>query len=158
MALLGVELVKVVLGQLHLGAVQHGEAHAHKNILELVQGDIHGVTVAQMGGLAGNGHIQGLSGQTLVESLLLQGSLTLLQGGGEGLTDLVGHLAHHRTLLRRERSHHLEHVGELTLFSQVLDPQGIQVLGAAGLGKGGERLLADLFQLLFHIVRSFKHL
>ena len=64
MALVGVEPVKIQLSQLDLRAVQHSEAHADKDVLDLIQCDIHGVAVAQAHGLSRDGHIHLLIGQT----------------------------------------------------------------------------------------------
>ena len=99
MALLSIESVKIVLGQLHLRAVQHSKAHADEDVLDLIQGDIHGMAVTGLVGLAGDGHIQGLSGQTVLQGLCLQLLTTALQGLLQGGTDLVGQLTHSGTLL-----------------------------------------------------------
>ena len=145
MALSGVEAVEVELGQLDFGAVQHSETHADEDLFDLVQGDIHGVAVAQVGGLAGNGHVHGLLGQTAVQGLLVQDLLPLLQSGGEGLPHLVGQLAHHGALLRGEFAHHFQQVGELTLLAQVLDPQLLQSGAVRSGGEGRQGLGADGF-------------
>ena len=144
MAFLGVEAVEVELSQLHLGAVQHGEAHADEDLLDLIQGDIHGVAVALLHGLAGDGDVQGLSLQTVLQGLGFQllalGLQSLLQGGA----DLVGQLAHGGALLGGELAHHLQHRGELALLAQVLDAQAVQLGSGLGALKGGERLGANV--------------
>ena len=89
-ALLGVEAVEVELGQLHLGAVQHGEAHADEDVLELIQGDIHGVPVAHRHGLAGDSDIQRLGLQPGLQRLGLQLPALGLQLGLQSGAHLVG--------------------------------------------------------------------
>ena len=150
MSLLRIELVEVVLGQLHLRAVQHGEAHADEDVLDLIQGDIHGVAVTGLVGLAGDGHVQSLSLQTVLQGLGLQLLAPALQGLLQGGPDLVGQLTHGGALLGGELAHLLEDGGELTLLAQVLDPEGIQGGGVAGGLKGGQGLGADVCQLFFH--------
>ena len=112
----------------------------------LVQGDGHGVLVAQLRPLAGDGHVQLLGLQPLVEGGLLDGLVPLGEGLGEGLADLVGQLAHDGPLLGGQGAHHLQDGGELALLAQVLDPQAVQLLGVLGPGQGGQGLGADLFQ------------
>ena len=144
MALAGVELVKVIGGQLHLGAVQHGEAHADEDLLQLVQGDVHGVPVAQLGGLSGDGHVHRLGLQPLLQGLGLQAPALLLQSGLQGGPDLVGQLAHGGALLRGELAHHLQNGGELPLLAQILHPQGVKLPGGLGVLHGREGLGPDL--------------
>ena len=102
------------------------------------------MTVAQLHVLAGDGDVQGLSLQPVLQGLGLQllafGLQSLLQGGA----DLVGQLAHGGALLGGELAHHLQHGGKLTLLAQVLDPQGVQLGGGLGPLKGGERLGANV--------------
>ena len=149
-----VELVKVIFCQLHLGAVQHLEAHAHEDILDLVQGDIHGVAVAQLHRLAGDGHVHLLQLQPGVQGGLLDPLLLLLQGGGQGLTHFVGELTDNGPLLGGQAAHLLEDGGERTLLPQVFDPQRIQVLGRLGLGEGRKGLAPDLFQFFLHKIAA----
>ena len=144
MALLGVELVEVVLGQLHLGAVQHGEAHANEDVFQLIQGQVHGVLVPQLHLTAGDGHIQSLILQALFQSLGFQLSRGGLDGRLQGGTDLIGQLAHGGPLLGGQLAHHFQNGGELALFAQILDAQTVQFSGGLGLLKGGQRLRTDL--------------
>ena len=141
--LAGVEPVEVQLGQLHLGAVQHGEAHADEDVLELVQGDIHGVPVAHRHGLAGNGDVQRLGLQPGLQRLGLQLPALGLQLGLQSGAHLVGQLAHGGPLLGGELAHLLEYGSELALLAQILDPQGVQFCGRSGLRKRGQSLRAD---------------
>ena len=142
-ALLGVELVEVVLGQLHLGAVQHGEAHADEDVLQLVQGQVHGVLVAQLGGFSGDGHIHRLGLQARLQGLGLQALALLLNGALQGGAHLVGQLAHGGTLLGGELAHHLQNGGELALLAQVLHPEPVQLGGGLGVLHGREGLGPD---------------
>ena len=122
MALLGVEAVEVVFGQLHLGAVQHLKPHTDEDVLDLIQGDIHGVLVADGVLSTGDGHIQHLGLQTGGQGGLGQGGLFFLQGGLQLGAHRIGQLAHHGTLLGGELAHHFQDGGELALFAQVFHP------------------------------------
>ena len=144
MALPGVELVKVVLGQLHLGAVQNREAHADEDVLQLVQGQVHGVLVAQLGGFSRDGHVHRLGRQTLLQGLGLQALALLLNGALQGGAHLVGQLAHGGALLGGELAHHLQNGGELALLAQVLHPEPVQLGGGLGVLHGREGLGSDL--------------
>ena len=142
-ALLGVEPVEIQLGQLHLGAVQNGEAHAHKDVLNLVQGDIHGVLVALLDGLAGDGDVDGLGLQPLLQG----GGGQLLGGELNGLLqdrpDLVGQGSHGGPLLGGQLAHLLQNGGELPLFAQILHPQLVQGGGVRSASDGLQRLAFD---------------
>ena len=144
MALLGVQAVEVVVGQLDLRAVQNGKAHAHKDVLDLVQGQIHGVLVPDGHVLTGDGHIHRLGLQPGLQG----GGLQLLAGGLDGAlqggADLVGQLAHGGALLGRQLAHLLEHGGQLALLAQILHPQGVQGGGIPGLLKGLQSLGANV--------------
>ena len=142
-ALLGVEAVEVQLGQLDFGAVQHGEAHAHKDVLDLVQGAVHGVLVALPGRFAGDGDVDGLGLQPGFQG----GGGQLLGGGFDGLlqggADLVGQGPHGGPLLGGQLAHLLEDGGELPLFAQVLHPQLVQSGGVCGFGDRLQRFAFD---------------
>ena len=144
MSLLRIELVEVVLGQLHLRAVQHGEAHADEDVLDLIQGQVHGVLVSQLHLAAGDGHIHSLVLQALLQGLGLQLTGGGLNGRLQSGADLVGQLAHGGALLGRQLAHHFQNGGELTLLAQILDAQAVQLGGGLGLPKGGQRLRTDL--------------
>ena len=102
MVLSGVELVKVVDRQLDLRSFQDLKAHANENVLDFVQGNIHGVPVAEGDRFAGNGHVYRLRFQPQFQ-FLRAGVQCALQSGA----DVVGQLAHHRAFLRGEPAHHL---------------------------------------------------
>ena len=144
MALLGVELVKIVGGQLDLRAVQHGEAHAHENVLDLVQGHIHGMLVAQLSLFAGDGHVHRLR----LELQLQRGFLQLLgcglHGGLHRSADLVGQRAHSGALLGGELAHLLQNSGQFSLLAQVFHPQLVQRGGVLDALQSGEGLRTDL--------------
>ena len=111
--------------------------------------------VAHLDGFAGDGDVQSLRLQPGVEGGGLQHLLLPGQGLGEGLAHLVGQLTHDGALLGREPAHLLEQSGELTLFAQIPDSQGLQVGRRLGLTEGGEGLAPDLFQCFLHIRSSF---
>ena len=144
MALVGVQAVKVVFGQLHLRPIQHGKAHAHKDVLDLVQGDIHGMLVAQLDRLAGDSHIKRLVPELLLQGLLFQLPGGCLNGPFQSGPDLVGQLAHGGSLLGGEGAHTLQHIGELSLLAQVLNPEGIQGGGIGGPLDGRKGLRPDV--------------
>ena len=128
--LLGVQLGKVVGGKLHLRAFCHVEAHADKDIGDLVDdlGDRVLVTKALL--VAGDGD---------VKQLALGGN-----GVREGSADFVGQLTYRRALLRRQLARLLQESGQLALFAQILDPDGVQSGGGVGSADGGQRLGPDL--------------
>ena len=151
MALPGVEAIEVQLRQFHLGAVHDGKAHADEDVLQLVQGNVHGMLMAQGHRLAGDGHVQSLIPQAALQSSGLQLFGAGLQGVLQGGADIIGQLAHDGALLRGELAHHFQHAGKLALFAQVFDPQGVQPRGVRRALKGGEGLGTDLCQLFFHV-------
>ena len=75
-ALVDVQLGEVILRQLHLRAVHNFKAHAHKNVLDLVQHVVHGVLVAQVHRFPGQSHVQ-----SLVFQLLLSSEIFLVDAG-----------------------------------------------------------------------------
>ena len=98
-----VQLREVIIGKLDLRAVKNFEAHGDEQVLRLVQRDVHRVAVAKLHGLAGNGHIDGLGLELLLERLRLEGGFCLLKLFLDGGADVVGHLAHDGALLGIER-------------------------------------------------------
>ena len=82
-----------------------------------------------------------------------------LQSGFQVGPDGVGQLAHDGPLLGGELAHLLEQGRQLALLAQVLHPQGVQPGGVAGGGEVLQRLLANGFQLFFHMpVNSFSRI
>ena len=118
-------------------------AHADEDVLEFVQGDIHGVPVAHRHGLAGDSDIQRLGLQPGLQRLGLQLLALGLQLGLQSGAHLVGQLTHGGPLLGGELAHLLEYGSELALLAQILDPQGVQFCGRSGLRKRGQSLRAD---------------
>ena len=149
-ALAGVQLVEVIGGQLHLRAVQDREAHGDEDLLDLIQRGVHGVLVAQLVGLAGDGDVQRLGLQPLLQGLFRQDGGLLLDGGLHICPDGVGQLAHDGPLLGGELAHLLQNGGQFSLFAQVLDPEGLQLGGLPSSGDGFQRMLANGFQLFLH--------
>ena len=151
----GIELGEVVALQLHLRAVHHVKAHADEDLLHLIEDDGHGMLVAQRHLGAGHGHVQRLGAELQVQGLGGQLLLLLLQILFNGGADLVGHLAHHRPLLRAQGTHHLQYGGEFALFAQEFHPQGLQLRGVRRGGEGFQRFFLNGFQLLLHSRFSF---
>ena len=145
-----VQLREVILGKLDLGAVEDLKAHRDEQILRLVERNVHRVAVAKLHGLAGDGDVDGLGLELLLERLCLEGGLCLIELLLDGGADVVCDLTHDGALLGGELAHRLEDGGQLALFAEKADAQGFQL---AGIGDGVqrlERLLPDLFKLLFH--------
>ena len=142
-ALLGVEPVEVQLRQLHLRAVQHGEAHADEDLLHLLQCGVHGVAAADLDHLAGDGHVHRLRPQLGGQG----GGLHLLGGGFQRPLQrgahLVGQSPHGGALLGGEPAHLFEHRRQLALLAQVFHPQLVQGGGVLHAVEGGKGLGAD---------------
>ena len=122
-AFLGVELVKIIGGQLYFRPIQNGEAHADENVLDFVQCNVHGMLVADFMRLAGNGNVHGFG----LHACFQCGRLQLFPGGFQCSfqcsAHFVGQLAHGRALFGGEPSHLLEHSGQFAFFAQILYPQ-----------------------------------
>ena len=131
MAFIGVQTGEVVVRQLHFGAFCPGEAHAQEDFSHHVDDLVHGMTMPQLGLDAGDGHVQRLGSQLGLQCLFRQLGLLVGDGFGQGLTDFVGDLADHRTLLGRQLAHLLQHGGQFAFFAQVLDPDAVQ--GGSGI-------------------------
>ena len=145
-----VQLREVIIGKLDLRAVKNFEAHGDEQVLRLVERDVHRVAVAELHGLAGNGHVDGLGLELLLERLRLECGFCLLKLFLDGGADVVGHLAHDGALLGRELAHRFQNGGQLTLFAKKTHAQRFQLVGIANGIERVERLLPDLLKLLFH--------
>ena len=155
-ALLDVQAGEVVAGQLHLGAVHHLIAQAHEDLLDLLEHHVHGVLMAQLHGIAGDGDIDGLGGQFCLQNGGIDGGLALLELVFDLGTDGVGQLAHDGALLGAELAHHLQDGGQLALLAKPLDALLIQSRRSLGGLQSLQRAELDCFQLLFHgFVLSF---
>ena len=139
-AFVGIQPGEVVLCQLHLGALGHGEAHAKENVLHLVNDGGDGVLVTQGRFRPGNGHVQGFRGQLFLQGLFRQGGVLGGDGLGQSFPDLVGDLADHRAFLRGQFPHLLQNGGQLALLAQIFDPDAIQGGGVLTAGDGGQGL------------------
>ena len=126
MAFVGIEPVKVVLGQLYLRTVQHFKSHADEDVLDLVQRNVHGMPVAQLRRLPGDGDIQRFRLQTCFQRFGLQAGTGLLHGLLNGRTDVICNLPHDGPLFRRQLSHLLQSGSQLALFPQKTDAQFLQ--------------------------------
>ena len=142
--LLGVQLGKVVGGKLHLRAFCHVEAHADKDIGDLVDdlGDRVLVTKALL--VAGDGDVHCLRRQLQIQCGLCKQLALGGNGVREGSADFIGQLTYRRALLRRQLARLLQESGQLALFAQILDPDGVQSGGGVGSADGGQRLGPDL--------------
>ena len=149
-SLFNIQPGKVVVRQLHLGALYHLVAHAHKGILDLLEHLVHGVLMADVEFLPGNGHVNGLRGQLGLQCGGMDGGFPFLQLFLNGGTDRIGHLAHDRPLLSGELAHLFQNGGELALLAQQLYPQLFQSRRSRRILQGRQGLLANAFQLFFH--------
>ena len=145
-----VEGLKAVVVGLHLGAVHHVKAHGLEDVHQVLQHDVQGMQAAGSGSLAGQGDVQGLLGQLLFQRLGLKLGLTDGESLLQSLPDLVGYLTHNGAFLGRELAHLLENGGQLTLFTQILDPQSIQLFAVLTALQSSQGLLLDVFQLVAH--------
>ena len=143
MTLFDVQTGEVVGGVLDLGAVDNGVAHAHEDVLDFLQDHVHGMLVAQLHGVAGDGDVDGLSGQLGLQDLGADGSLALLQLGLDLSTDGVCHLAHDGALLGAQLAHHLQHGGQFALLAQQLDTQLLQRSGGLRSVQSSQSVLLD---------------
>ena len=105
MVLGNVQGLKVVVVGFHLGTVGDFKAHADKNLLDLIEDNGQGMLSAKLGALSRQGHIQLLAFQPGSHLACLDFRQTGLDIRFDPGTDLVGQLADHRALLRRELSH-----------------------------------------------------
>ena len=150
MPLLNIQAGEVVTCQLHLRAVHHGVAHAHKDVLDLLQHHIHGMLVPQRDGLTGNGHVHGFRLQLCFQYGGADGSFPDFQFLFDGCPDGIGKLPHDRALLGGQLTHLLQHGGQFALFAQQPDAQLFQ-RGRCGSGlQRGKGVSLDLLQLFFH--------
>ena len=154
MALLCVQTVKIVVCQFHFRAIQNGKAHPYKNVLDFVQGNIHGVLMSQLGPLTRDGYIHRLCFQAGLQLNFLNLFFLGVNLRGQSFPHFIGQLTNDRALFRAELSHLLEHSGEFSLFAQVFDPKCLQIHRFLGDGQGGQSLLFDLFQLFLHSASS----
>ena len=90
--------------------------------------------------------VQGLGLQPLLQGLGLQFLGGRLNGRLQVGPDGVGQLAHDGPLLGGELAHLLQQGGQLALFAQVLDPEGLQFPGIPGGADGRQRTGANGFQ------------
>ena len=93
-SLFDVQPGEVVVRKLHFGTVHHGVAHAHEDILDLLQHHVHGMLVTQLHCVTGDGHVNGLGSQLCFQSPGTDGSLALFQLGFNFAADGVCHLTH----------------------------------------------------------------
>ena len=135
-------------------AIQNGKAHPYKNVLDFVQGNIHGVLMSQLGPLTRDGYIHRLCFQAGLQLNFLNLFFLGVNLRGQSFPHFIGQLTNDRALFRAELSHLLEHSGEFSLFAQVFDPKCLQIHRFLGDGQGGQSLLFDLFQLFLHSASS----
>ena len=149
--LVDVQLGEVILLPLHLRAVHDLKAHADEDVLDLIQDVVHGVLVPQLGLPAGQGHVDGLPLQLLLQHGLGHDLPPLLQQALDLAADLVGQLTHHRALLRGELAHLPQDRGHLALFAQVLDAQLLQLFHVVRLEDGLHGLVPKRLHQFFHV-------
>ena len=111
--------------------------------------------MAQVHSFAGNGHVDGLSGKTRLQSGGLQLRFPLLQTLFQLSADAVGKLTHDGTLLGRQLAHLLQECRQLALFAKNIDAHTVQRYQVRSLTHGGQSAGFDLFQLFSHIVSPF---
>ena len=138
------EFVEVVLGQLHLGAVQHGEAHADEDVLQLVQGQVPWGAFAPASPAAGDGHPAPRPSGAAPGPGPPVSAAAVFDGRLQGGADLVGQLAHGGALLGGQLTHHFQNGGELALLAQILDAQAVQFGGGRACSKAASASKRDL--------------
>ena len=143
MAFLNVQTGEVIVGIFHFGAVHNGVTHANKNVLDLLQHHVHGMLMAHLDGVAGNGHIDGLGGQLGLQHLGTNSCLGIFQLLFDLCANSIGQCAHDGTLFCGQFAHHLQHSGQLALLTQVLDPELFQSGRGVGRFQGCQSSLFD---------------
>ena len=151
MAFLDIQLVKVVFGLLHLGPVDDLKAHAHEDVLDLVENVVHRVLVSDAHILGGQGHVDGLQLQLLLHHRALQLTAARVDGAFNVGAQLVCKLPHGGALLGGELAHLAENAGELALLAEILDAQRLQALCVLTLQDGLDRGVPKLLHHFSHM-------
>ena len=147
-----VQRLEDVVIRFHLRAVHHIEAHGLEDIEHVLKHRVERMKPSRFAGLAGHGHVQFFLFQTLELDGFLDGGLPAGQGLLQLLAQLVDHLPHPGTLLRRKAAHTAQYLGQRAFFAHDADTEFLQVLGRAQ----GFQFLQGLFpqgvEFLFHCV------
>ena len=141
---------------LHLRARLDLEAHAQKDLLELVQHLLKRVPTALHRAPARQGDVDALGGEALLQQPGRQFFAPLADLGVDGGPHLVGKGAYLWALLCGEAAHLLEDRGHLALFAEEPHPQFFQRGFAVRLGEQFFRALADFFQCFSHLRTHLK--
>ena len=134
-----VELLEVVVVQLHLGPVQHHVPHGGEQVLELA-GDLgHGMQGSPLDPRGRQGAVEAVRAPLRFERGAPEARLTLLDGGEDRLLELVGALTGALALLGREAGDRLEQRRHDAVLADDLpldSPQGLHV-GSVGDARSG---------------------
>ena len=140
-----VEQLEVVLLALHLGRAVHLEAHLGEDAVHLAQRLRGDVQPPARRPPPGQGHVQALGGQLILQVGRLDPGFAFRQGRFQSQLDLVGLLAHRAALLLGDLAHARENLHHRRAAAQVCAAPGLHgllVLNAlqrlqAGLLKSG---------------------
>ena len=155
MVLGDIECFEVVVIQLYFRTGHHIKAHAQEDFLELIQNQVEGVLMTDYLLLAGQGHIQTLLHQTLLQSLFLEFGTGFSQQGFDFSPDLVCQMTDYRTLLCGEGAHLLENGSQFALFAQIADPDIFQCLGILSLFQLCLGSRQNVVECFFHNIHLF---
>ena len=148
--LVDVQLREVVVGQLHLGAVDDLKAHADEDVLDLVEDVVHRVLVPDDRALARQGDVHRLLQELHLELRLRQGGAALVDAALDLRAQLVRQLPHRRAFVRREPRDLAKNARQFTFFAEVLHAQGLERVDILALKDRPQRGLAQLLHHFFH--------
>ncbi len=150
-----VERLEVVEVVFHLRAFGDVEAQAQE---EVFHAPAHARDRMQGPGLfaaAGQGHVQGLGAQLLVQGRFLERLAALVDGRLNALLGFVDQRAGLGPLFRAQPAQALEQRADLPLLTQVTHPHVVQRARVTGPGHFRQRRLHQAFQVLHHTIYPF---